>query len=185
MNTSAVARLLNVSHSTIQRWVTQLNMEVDRNQLGHYQFSDDDIDLLRKVQDQLNEGVVLQKVSISEKKIRKATVQKNQAETDKGHDELIERVSRLEKGLKTKADDVVSYQVLQHRSEMEDMQKLVDKLEARIQVLETTQVPPADFFLASEEAAAAKKAKKKPFMKNFFGSNKKNDNSSWSPADSD
>ncbi|MDV7764418.1 MerR family transcriptional regulator, partial [Peribacillus sp. CSMR9] len=41
MNTSAVARLLNVSHSTIQRWVTQLNMEVERNQLGHYQFSDE------------------------------------------------------------------------------------------------------------------------------------------------
>ena len=65
MNTSAVARLLNVSHSTIQRWVTQLNMEVERNQLGHYQFSDEDIALLRKIQDQLNEGIILQKVSIS------------------------------------------------------------------------------------------------------------------------
>lgn len=137
MNTSAVARLLNVSHSTIQRWVTQLNMEVERNQLGHYQFSDDDIALLRKVQDQLNEGIILQKVSISEKKIRKATVQKQHSETNKEHDRMIERIVRLENGLKTKADDVVSYQILQHRSDMEDLQKLVKKLEARIEELET------------------------------------------------
>ncbi|MGE7764616.1 MerR family transcriptional regulator [Peribacillus sp. NPDC096540] len=173
MNTSAVARLLNVSHSTIQRWVTQLNMEVERNQLGHYQFSDDDIALLRKVQDQLNEGVILQKVSISEKKIRKATVQKQHSETNKEqHDRMIERIVRLENGLKTKADDVVSYQILQHRSDMEDMQKLVKKLEARIEELETKKVPPIDnFFLAAEETAATKKTKKWPFMKTIFGNN--------------
>ena len=146
MNTSAVARLLNVSHSTIQRWVTQLNMEVERNQLGHYQFSDEDIALLRKIQDQLNEGIILQKVSISEKKIRKATVQKQHSETNKEHDQLIERVVRLENGLKTKADDVVSYQLLQHRSEMEDMHKLVKKLEARIEALETPIVPAIRLF---------------------------------------
>ena len=183
MNTSAVAKLLNVSHSTIQRWVTQLNMEVERNQLGHYQFSDDDIDLLRKIQDQLNEGVVLQKVTISEKKIRKASV-KQHTEPEK-EDQLIERISRLEKSVKTKADDVVSYQLLQHRSEMEDMQKLVNKLEARIEALETANIPPTDFYLASEEAAAAKKTKKKSFMKNFFGNPKKSGHSSLSTADSD
>lgn len=184
MNTSAVAKLLNVSHSTIQRWVTQLNMEVERNQLGHYQFSDDDIDLLRKIQDQLNEGVVLQKVTISEKKIRKASV-KQPNEPEKDQDHLIERISRLEKSVKTKADDVVSYQLLQHRSEMEDMQKLVNKLEARIEALETANIPPTDFYLASEEAAAAKKTKKKSFMKNFFGNPKKSGHSSLSTADSD
>ncbi|MFJ7681760.1 MerR family transcriptional regulator [Peribacillus butanolivorans] len=171
MNTSAVARLLNVSHSTIQRWVTQLNMEVERNQLGHYQFSNDDIALLRKVQDQLNEGIILQKVSISEKKIRKATVQKQHSETNKEHDRMIERIVRLENGLKTKADDVVSYQILQHRSDMEDLQKLVKKLEARIEELETKKVPPIDYFLAAEETAATKKTKKWPFMKTIFGNN--------------
>ena len=170
MNTSAVARLLNVSHSTIQRWVTQLNMEVERNQLGHYLFSDDDIALLRKVQDQLNEGIILQKVSITEKKIRKAAVQKH-SETNKEHEQMIERIVRLENGLKTKADDVVSYQILQHRSEMEDLQKLVKKLEARIEELETKKVPPIDYFLAAEETAATKKSKKRPFMKTIFGNN--------------
>lgn len=184
MNTSAVARLLNVSHSTIQRWVTQLNMEVERNQLGHYQFSDEDIALLRKIQDQLNEGIILQKVSISEKKIRKATGQKH-SETNKEHDQLIERVVRLENGLKTKADDVVSYQLLQHRSEMEEMHKLVKKLEARIEALETPIVQPFDYFLAAEEVAATKKTKKRPFIKMIFGNNRRNDSSSWSTADSD
>ncbi|GAA1371389.1 MerR family transcriptional regulator [Peribacillus frigoritolerans] len=183
MNTSAVARLLNVSHSTIQRWVTQLNMEVERNQLGHYQFSDEDIALLRKIQDQLNEGIILQKVSISEKKIRKATLQKH-SEPNKEHDQLLERVIRLENGLKTKADDVVSYQLLQHRSEMEEMHKLVKKLEARIEALETPTGQHFDYFLAAEEAAATKKTKKRPFIKMIFG-NRKNDSSSWSTADSD
>ncbi|MGW6663288.1 MULTISPECIES: MerR family transcriptional regulator [Peribacillus] len=180
MNTSAVARLLNVSHSTIQRWVTQLNMEVERNQLGHYQFSDEDIALLRKIQDQLNEGIILQKVSISEKKLRKATIQKH----PEPNDQLLERVNRLENGLKTKADDVVSYQLLQHRSEMEEMHKLVKKLEARIEALEKPMGQNFDYFLAAEEAAATKKTKKRPFIKMIFG-NRKNDSSSWSTADSD
>ncbi|WP_285766311.1 MerR family transcriptional regulator [Peribacillus sp. SI8-4] len=173
MNTSAVARLLNVSHSTIQRWVSQLNMEVERNQLGHYQFSEEDIALLRKIQNQLNEGIILQKVSISENKIRKATVAKN-PDIAKEHEQLIERVVRLENGLKTKADDVVSYQLLQHRSEMEEMHKLVKKLEARIEALETPIIQPFDYFLAAEETAITKKTKKRPFMKMIFGNRQKN-----------
>ncbi|WP_057911813.1 MerR family transcriptional regulator [Peribacillus muralis] len=184
MNTSAVARLLNVSHSTIQRWVSQLNMEVERNQLGHYQFSEEDIALLRKIQNQLNEGIILQKVSISESKLKKATVRKH-PETKKEHEQLMERVIRLENGLKTKADDVVSYQLLQHRSEMEEMHRLVKKLEARIEALETPTVLPFDYFLAAEEAAATKKTKKKPFMKMIFGNGRKNDPTSLSTADSD
>ncbi|MGE6375269.1 MerR family transcriptional regulator [Peribacillus muralis] len=184
MNTSAVARLLNVSHSTIQRWVSQLNMEVERNQLGHYQFSEEDIALLRKIQNQLNEGIILQKVSISESKIRKATVQKH-TEMTKEHEQLLERIVRLENGLKTKADDVVSYQLLQHRSEMEEMHKFVKKLEARIEALETPTIPPFDYFIAAEEAAVTKKTKKRPFMKTIFGIGRKDDSTSWSTADSD
>jgi chromosome-anchoring protein RacA len=132
-------------------------MEVERNQLGHYQFSDEDIALLRKIQDQLNEGIILQKVSISEKKIRKATVQKH-SETNKEHEQLIERVVRLENGLKTKADDVVSYQLYSTEGN-EEMHKLVKKLEARIEALETPTGQHFDYFSRLKKLLPRKRRK--------------------------
>jgi chromosome-anchoring protein RacA len=45
MNTSEVAKLLGVSTSTIQRWVKQLELPMERNERGHYHFSSEDIEI--------------------------------------------------------------------------------------------------------------------------------------------
>ena len=49
MNTSEVAKLLGVSSSTIQRWVKQLELPMERNERGHYHFNQEDIDLLKNI----------------------------------------------------------------------------------------------------------------------------------------
>ena len=39
MNTNMVASELGVSAKTVQRWVKQLNLPAERNELGHYSFT--------------------------------------------------------------------------------------------------------------------------------------------------
>ena len=76
MNTSEVSKLLGVSHSTINRWISQLKLDIDRTAIGHYRFSEDDIELLQHIKDQLHNGAILQNIEIGDKKVRKATVYK-------------------------------------------------------------------------------------------------------------
>ena len=79
MNTSEVSKLLGVSHSTINRWISQLKLDIDRTALGHYRFSEEDIALLQQIKEQLQSGIILQNIQIGEKKVRKATVSSKQA----------------------------------------------------------------------------------------------------------
>ena len=82
MNTSEVSKLLGVSHSTINRWISQLKLDIDRTALGHYRFSEEDIALLQQIKEQLQSGIILQNIQIGEKKVRKATVSSKQAASD-------------------------------------------------------------------------------------------------------
>ncbi|MCL6573756.1 MAG: helix-turn-helix domain-containing protein, partial [Bacillus sp. (in: Bacteria)] len=41
MNTSEVAKLLGVSSSTVQRWVKQLRLPMEKNDRFHYHFNSD------------------------------------------------------------------------------------------------------------------------------------------------
>ena len=87
-------------------------------------------------------------------------------------EKLQEKVTHIEKRLETKADDVVSYQLLQHRSEIEELQKTVNKLTKQLEALESkiTNGPQSDYYFAFNETATTEKQKKKPFLKTFFGS---------------
>ncbi|WP_110927521.1 MerR family transcriptional regulator [Bacillus massiliglaciei] len=176
MNTSAAAKLLGVSHSTVQRWVTQLEMEVGRNQQGHYQFSEEDISLLKDIKKQLDDGVILQKIVLDDKsKKRPAPKPSVQNET---LDKMVEKMDRLERTIETKADDVVSYQLIQYRSEMEEALAAIGNLNRRIEELESRLAEqetgtPSDYLLAMEETAAAKKQKKKHPFRSLFGGVKK------------
>ena len=174
MNTSEVSKLLGVSHSTINRWITQLKLDIDRTALGHYRFSEEDIALLQQIKEQLQNGIILQNIQIGEKKVRKATLTSKQAITDENKivEKLQEKVTHIEKRLETKADDVVSYQLLQHRSDIEELQKTINKLTKQIETLESKIIngPQSDYYFAFNETATTEKQKKKPFLKTFFGS---------------
>ncbi|MRX71087.1 MerR family transcriptional regulator [Bacillus lacus] len=136
MNTTAVAKLLGVSPKTVQRWVKQLDLQMERNELGHYLFTNEDIEMLKGIQEQLHNGILLQDISVAKKKPRKAIVQAVPSSSDKSVEALAAKVSALELRLDQKADSVVSYQLLQHRQEMEELHHLVISLNHRLDQLE-------------------------------------------------
>ncbi|MBP2240465.1 chromosome-anchoring protein RacA [Cytobacillus eiseniae] len=171
MNTSAVAKLLGVSSSTIQRWVKLLELHMERNELGHYSFTDEDIQLLKEVKEQLNTGVLLQDVTVEKRKIRKGAAKI--AANDQLTARLMEKINHIELRLNQKADDVVSYQLLQHRREIEEIQQEIKNLHAHINQLEEGQkglnqnIPTENLHFIDQETPK-KKMKRKNLIASLF-----------------
>jgi chromosome-anchoring protein RacA len=172
MNTSEVAKLLGVSASTIQRWVKQLELPMERNERGHYHFNQEDIDLLKNIQSQIQNGTLLQEIApVQEKKPRKGTV-KSAPESNAELERLYTIVNELEAKVNSKADSVASYQLLQHRREIEDLQSQVIELTKQVeslqsQLYEIKGSPFPDRSLVIEKGKVNRK--RKNIVSSFFG----------------
>lgn len=171
MNTSAVAKQLGVSPSTIQRWVKQANLQMERTELGHYQFSEESIEILKDIKEQLNRGVLLQDLKIKGRKPRKATVSGVKSDTAIGR--LEERMNEFESKLSRKADEVVAYQILQHRREIEELQSEITNLKAIISGMQEAAVGREQEVIKDNEnvssVSSLKKIKKKNFISSILG----------------
>ncbi|MFO1445333.1 MerR family transcriptional regulator [Bacillus sp. Bva_UNVM-123] len=172
MNTATVAKLLKVSPSTIQRWVKQLDLDMERNELGHYIFTEEDITLLKNVQEQINNGIILQDVTIKKKKVRKGKL--NTPVNTDGMNDLLAKIELIEHTITQKADGVVSYQLLQHRREIEDLQNDVLKLTERIESLQLIQnemihSKTDENVIIFDKKKPNRKLKKKNIISSLFG----------------
>lgn len=134
MNTATAAKLLGISQSTLKRWIKELDLDMNRNELGHYDIQDEDILVLKQVKKQIQNGTFLQDVTISRNKVRKGKTAILSKEPTS--DILIQRMNELEKKLNEKADKVVSYQLLTHRKEIEDLEKEINRLNTQVELLE-------------------------------------------------
>jgi chromosome-anchoring protein RacA len=136
MNTSEVAKSLGVSSSTIQRWVKQLELPMEKNDRGHYHFSNEDINLLKKIHEELQSGTLLHDITpVRTKKIaRKGTVKA--VENEETLEKIWMKVNELELSINSKADSVASYQLLQHRSDIEELQSQVSELTSQLRLLQ-------------------------------------------------
>ncbi|MEC1736711.1 chromosome-anchoring protein RacA [Bacillus mojavensis] len=180
MNTNMVASELGVSAKTVQRWVKQLNLPAERNELGHYSFTAEDMQILKSVQKQISEGTALQDINVprSNKKRTGFLVQKTNSDTEKRIEQLeqkldtllqqkqeenglLTRIEELERQLKQKADEGVSYQLLQHRREIDDI--LADLQSMTSQMKEFTAQPTPETAASSEKI----KTRKKPLLSLF------------------
>jgi chromosome-anchoring protein RacA len=170
LNTSEVAKLLGVSISTVQRWVKQLKLPMEKNDRGHYLFKEEDIELLKEIHQQIQQGVLLSDIAPSYEKKTRIGVKK-----DVGDDHALERLSskitELETKLNGKADSVTSYQLLQHRSEIEELQNQIKTLTNKINMLENQLIPitNAEKSLTHEKESKQRKNKKKNFVSHLFG----------------
>lgn len=135
MNTTDVAKLLGVSSSTVQRWIKQLELPMERNDRGHYSFTREDIVMLKTIQEQVQNGTLLQELAASKEKKPRTAIIKRQ-ESDPRLEKLLFKVGELDRRLNEKADSVASYQLLQHRREIEELQSVVKQLTERIEKLE-------------------------------------------------
>lgn len=171
MNTSEVAKMLGVSPSTIQRWVKQLDLPMEKNDRGHYLFSEDNLDQFRMIQEQIQNGVLLQDITPdNRKKTRRGSVLHQ--DTESVLEKISTRISDLEVRLEAKADSVASYQLLQHRQDIEELQQQVATLLTRIEKLEnekkanTIAEKP---LVLDAPTKPRRKFKKKNIVGSFFG----------------
>ena len=177
MNTSYVAKLLGVSSSTIQRWVKQLNLEMERNEMGHYSFTEEDLAVFKVIHKQLQNGTILQDVQLARIHPRHANVKivKNEPmENESGSQKLLDRVAMLERLVQSKADSVVSYQLLTHRREIEELEKEVNRLQVRLDALENKQAdsprnPSLQQPLVLDQEKKAPKSRKRNILTLLFG----------------
>ena len=165
MNTKSVAELLEISTSTVLRWVKQLNIEMERNEHGHFIFSEEKINILKDVKQQLQNGIPIQDISIDE---TKRTGVARTVSPESNMSQLEEKVIQMETSLNKKADSVVSYQLLQHRREIDDLQEQVSFLVNRLAEIEEILIKQKEVAASAEEQMIPRK--KKNFFKAIFGS---------------
>jgi chromosome-anchoring protein RacA len=135
LKTKTVSEELGVNPTTVQRWVRHFNIQCDKNEHGHYLFKQEDIEQLREIKAQLDNGLLMSDIQIqsfqaSEKSAELPT------QFEEKFDRLNAAIRALEKKVEEKADAVVSYQMLQHASELEELIKKMENMEARLQDLE-------------------------------------------------
>jgi chromosome-anchoring protein RacA len=135
LKTKTVSEELGVNPTTVQRWVRHFNIQCDKNEHGHYLFKQEDIEQLREIKAQLDNGLLMSDIQIqsfqsSEKSVELPT------QFEEKFDRLNAAINALEKKVEEKADAVVSYQMLQHASELEELIKKMENMEARLQDLE-------------------------------------------------
>lgn len=180
MNTNEVAKEIGVSSKTIQRWVKQLHIPVARNEIGHYEFHEDIVLMLKQIKQQMSEGVLLQEIRLpiheetsdqlspaveteaSTQRIEVLEQQVKQLIQQQSHVTAFEqRLHDLERKLAKKADEGVSYQLLQHRREIEDLTAKLDRLSTTL-----TQPSPVE----EDKEIAHPKIKKKRVLFPIFHS---------------
>ncbi|WP_428908237.1 MerR family transcriptional regulator [Niallia sp. Krafla_26] len=178
MNTKSVAELLGISTRTVQRWVKQLNLDMERNDLGHFIFTEENIEQLKQVKKQLDEGVLLQDISLKQPTrtgIVKIEKSEKNGETEKSAPittQLEEKIANLEVSLNQKADAVVSYQLIQHRREIEDLKQQMSILTEKIAYLEELHIKEQETASSIEAEQLKEKLaprRKKSFIRAIFG----------------
>lgn len=142
LKTKEVSEMLGVNPTTVQRWAKYFRLNYKTNEYGHYLFSKEHVELMKEVKRQLQEGKVMKEVDLSaySSLITKENEQKRNhvsvAKYEETLEKVLSRVEQLEERLTRKADDVVTYQLLKHREELEEMTKMIAKLEKRLMEME-------------------------------------------------
>jgi chromosome-anchoring protein RacA len=135
LKTKTVSEELGVNPTTVQRWVRHFNIQCDKNEHGHYLFKQDDIEQLREIKSQLDNGLLMSDIQIQSFQTAEKSVELP-TQFEEKFDRLNAAIRALEKKVEEKADAVVSYQMLQHASELEELIKKMENMEARLQDLE-------------------------------------------------
>ncbi|WP_308637515.1 MerR family transcriptional regulator [Paenibacillus silvisoli] len=137
------AESLNVSQTTVKRWASHFPHYFQKDKFGHYIFTTQDLAMLAFIKEALERGDTMDMIVLPEPEQPNATdsnpatgLIEHEASTANSPGELSEiyfRLEQVEYKLEQKADEVVATQILQHRSELEELRRLVDYLAAAIE----------------------------------------------------
>ncbi|MBM7633489.1 MerR family transcriptional regulator [Geomicrobium sediminis] len=145
--TQYVADQLNVAPKTIQNWVRKHEVPVITNDRGHYLYDVLAIEKLRQVKERQlpdREPVLQELATIKPSEDEKALLKASTQEAEKRMEDIIKRLDHLERMIEQKADEVVSFQLLKHRTELDDVQQSVKSIEDQLTVIEHQQIEKAE-----------------------------------------
>ncbi|WP_096155431.1 MULTISPECIES: MerR family transcriptional regulator [Bacillus] len=124
-----VAEDLGMSARTIREWVRKFDIPCEKNDYGHYIYSEQAIAQLEKIKAD-SEVAVSQERSLVNRK-GKVELRMNNYD-DQQLSRLEDRIYAAERIIEQKADEVVAYQLLQQRKEIEELTNKMEMLEARL-----------------------------------------------------
>lgn len=149
LKTGVVSEQLSVNPTTVQRWIKYFNIQCDTNDHGHYLIAPKQLELLQKIKQQLNQGLTMKEIrEIDETVHSKRSINNNKKEKmlpvhvfEEKLEQLMIHIEQLERKLAVKADEVVGYQVLQQRSDIDNLCSTLNSIEERISLLEEQRSP--------------------------------------------
>jgi chromosome-anchoring protein RacA len=175
--TPMIAEKMGVSPKVVIRIVQQLNLEIKKNKFGHYVFNEEDVQKIMANYSSCQETAATTspsqepEASSSTPQHRSIKKQESSSSTSehfhvlkKQMDDMEYRLLQNEERLRQKADSVVQYQLLQHRNDIEELQKKVESLEVALEQLETRKQP-----LAVVPDYSATKPKRRSIIFSIFG----------------
>ncbi|WP_347549890.1 MerR family transcriptional regulator [Pseudalkalibacillus hwajinpoensis] len=142
LKTKQVSDELGVNPTTVQRWVKHFNLSCEKNELGHFLFTSETLDQLKNIQNELRRGQSMEKIKAGfgekPRNSKKSSPEKmvSQEKFEQRLDRFTLRLDQLERQLEEKANEVITVQVLQHRSELDELVQKVTALEEKLLELE-------------------------------------------------
>jgi chromosome-anchoring protein RacA len=146
--THEVAKELGMAPRTIRKWVKKYKIPCHKNDYGHYVYDAEAFSHLETLKASLEAAGTLDvyeeslqyKVNVQKAPVKETVSKPLQHRIES----LLERMNRTERMIDQKADEVVSYQLLQQRKEIEELNKKVDMLEMIVEELQSKQLKKFD-----------------------------------------
>lgn len=138
--TKEIADEFGVNPSTIQRWIKHFQLRCEINNNGHFELNEATYEKLKHVHQETKNGKKMKDVVLlghcftSERHQSKKMVPSQRL--DEKIEQLIILVDQLDRNIQTKADEVVEYQVLNQRKEINELNEIIHHLSQRLKVLE-------------------------------------------------
>lgn len=142
LKTKQVSDELGVNPTTVQRWVKFFDLPCEKNELGHFLFSDETITTLKQIQEELRNGLSMEEIKMNDANLGDQVAKKESVKVvskekfEQRLDRFAIRLEQLERQLEEKANEVITVQVLQHRAELDELVKKVTSIEEKLMELE-------------------------------------------------
>ncbi|UTR14674.1 helix-turn-helix domain-containing protein [Salipaludibacillus sp. LMS25] len=138
--TREIAKAIHVNPSTVQRWIKYFNLAYNVNSNGHFEIPNETYKQLKVIYAEMKQGKKMSDVCLlggdkEQAKSKKVTMIPT-TQVEKKMEELLSQLDHIERKVRNKADDVVEYQILHQRKEINELNQVITQLSARINTLE-------------------------------------------------
>ncbi|MED3726790.1 hypothetical protein HPB58_21110 [Priestia filamentosa] len=148
MKTHEAARELGVSSQTVIKWIRHYNIDCAKNERGHFDISKENIKQIREAHN------IQPRSSARKGHVQSSTdfdaLEAQIQEMCKQMGSMMGRIAENDRRIEEKAGEVVTFQVLEHRTEITNLQKKIYELEERLAMVEE-QLEKKEGFIANKK----------------------------------